>query len=91
LIFEEFKGTGNMELQLDRKLAERRIWPAISIPQSGTRKEELLLEPWELPKVHMLRRYLSSMSVDEEMPALLNALSKFPSNEEFLRHLNVNG
>jgi transcription termination factor Rho len=85
LIFEEFKGTGNMELQLDRKLAERRIWPAISIPQSGTRKEELLVEPWQLPKLHMLRRFLSSLSVDEEMPQLLRALEKFPSNEEFLR------
>jgi len=85
LIFEEFKGTGNMELQLDRKLAERRIWPAISIPQSGTRKEELLVEPWQLPKLHMLRRFLSSLNVDEEMPQLLRALEKFPSNEEFLR------
>jgi len=74
LIFEEFKGTGNMELQLDRKLAERRIWPAISIPKSGTRKEELLVEPWMLPKMHMLRRYLSTLHVDEEMPALLKAL-----------------
>jgi len=90
LIFEEFKGTGNMELQLDRKLAERRIWPAISIPQSGTRKEELLLEPWALPKVHMLRRYLSSLNVDEEMPQLLKALERFPSNEDFLRQLDVN-
>ena len=85
LIFEEFKGTGNMELSLDRKLAEKRIWPAINIPQSGTRKEELLVEPWKLPKLHMLRRFLSSLSVDEEMPALLNALQKFPSNDEFLR------
>ncbi|HUU58988.1 MAG TPA: transcription termination factor Rho, partial [Phycisphaerae bacterium] len=89
LIFEEFKGTGTMELQLDRKLAERRIWPAISIPQSGTRKEELLVEPWALPKMHMLRRYLSTMSVDEEMPQLLKALEKFPSNADFLRQLDV--
>jgi len=89
LIFEEFKGTGNMELQLDRKLAERRIWPAISIPQSGTRKEELLLEPWQLPKVHMLRRFLSSLNIDDEMPQLLKALEKFPANEDFLRQLDV--
>ena len=89
LIFEEFKGTGNMELQLDRKLAERRIWPAISIPKSGTRKEELLVEPWALPKHHMLRRFLSSLSVDDEMPQLLKALEKFPSNDDFLRHLDV--
>jgi len=89
LIFEEFKGTGNMELQLDRKLAERRIWPAVSIPKSGTRKEELLVDPWKLPKLHMLRRTLSSLSVDEELPQLLRALEKFSSNEEFLRHLEA--
>jgi len=85
LIFEEFKGTGNMELQLDRKLAEKRIWPAISIPQSGTRKEELLVEAWKLPKLHMLRRFLSGLNIDEEMPTLLKALQKFPNNDEFLR------
>ncbi|MFP4053878.1 MAG: transcription termination factor Rho [Phycisphaerae bacterium] len=89
LIFEEFKGTGNMELQLDRKLAERRIWPAISIPKSGTRKEELLIEDWKVPKIHMLRRFLSSLSVDEEMPQLIKALERFKSNDEFLRHLDV--
>ena len=89
VIFEEFKGTGNMELHLDRKLAERRIWPAISIPQSGTRKEELLVDPWKLPKMHMLRRFLSGLSVDEEMPQLLRALEKFSSNEDFLRQLDV--
>ncbi len=89
LIFEEFKGTGNMELSLDRKLAEKRIWPAVNIPQSGTRKEELLVEPWVLPKLHMLRRFLSSLNVDDEMPQLLKALEKFPSNEDFLRQLDV--
>jgi len=89
LIFEEFKGTGNLELQLDRKLAERRVWPAIDIPRSGTRKEELLVEPWQLPKLHMLRRFLSDLSIDEEMPQLLKALEKFPSNDDFLRQLDV--
>jgi len=91
LIFEEFKGTGNMELSLDRKLAEKRIWPAINIPQSGTRKEELLVESWQLPKLHMLRRFLSSLNIDEEMPQLLKALERFPSNEDFLRQLDVKG
>ena len=91
LIFEEFKGTGNMELQLDRKLAERRIWPAVSIPQSGTRKEELLIEPWALPKLHMLRRFLSNLNAEDELPQLLRALEKFPSNEAFLRQLDVRG
>jgi transcription termination factor Rho len=89
LIFEEFKGTGNLELSLDRKLAERRIWPAVNIPQSGTRKEELLVEPWQLPKLHILRRFLSSLNATEEMPQLLKALEKFGSNEEFLRHLDM--
>ena len=88
LIFEEFKGTGNMELALDRKLAERRIWPAVSIPQTGTRKEELLVEPWQLPKLHMLRRFLSTLNVDDEMPQLLRALEKFETNDEFLRQLD---
>ena len=89
LIFEEFKGTGNMELQLDRKLSERRIWPSIAIPKSGTRKEELLVDPWKLPKMHMLRRTLSTLSVDEELPSLLRALEKWPSNDEFLRGLDA--
>jgi transcription termination factor Rho len=89
LIFEEFKGTGNMELQLDRKLAEKRIWPALDIPKSGTRKEELLVEPWELPKMHALRRTLASLQVQEEIPQLLRALERHKSNEEFLRSLDV--
>ncbi|MGC9455328.1 MAG: transcription termination factor Rho [Phycisphaerae bacterium] len=89
LIFEEFKGTGNMELQLDRKLAERRVWPAMDIPRSGTRKEELLVEPWQLRKMHMLRRFLSSLHVDKEMPQLLKALEKFDTNEEFLRSMEA--
>jgi transcription termination factor Rho len=89
LIFEEFKGTGNMELQLDRKLAEKRIYPAISIPQSGTRKEELLVEAWKLPKLHMLRRFLSGLNVDDELPTLLKALNRTKSNDEFLRSFDV--
>ena len=89
LIFEEFKGTGNMELHLDRQLAEKRIWPAINIAKSGTRKEELLIEDWKLPKIHMLRRYLSQLSVDEEMPQLLAAMSKFKTNDEFLHQLDL--
>jgi len=89
LIFEEFKGTGNMELSLDRKLAEQRIWPAVNIPQTGTRKEELLVEPWQLPKLHMLRRFLSSLNVNDEVPQLLKALAKFKSNEDFLRQLDT--
>jgi len=89
LIFEEFKGTGNMELSLDRKLAERRIWPAINIPQSGTRKEELLVDPWKLPKMHALRRFLSSLNINDEMPQLLKVLGKFESNDDFLKQLDT--
>jgi transcription termination factor Rho len=89
LIFEEFKGTGNMELQLDRRLAEKRIWPALDIPKSGTRKEELLVEPWQLPKMHALRRTLASLNIDEEVPSLLRALEKHESNEAFLRSLEA--
>ena len=89
LIFEEFKGTGNMELSLDRKLAEQRIWPAVNIPQTGTRKEELLVEPWQLPKLHMLRRFLSGLNINDEVPQLLRALGKFKSNEDFLRQLDT--
>jgi len=89
LIFEEFKGTGNMELQLDRQLAEKRIWPAVDISRSGTRKEELLVPDWELPKLHMLRRFLSTLNVGQEMPQLLRVMDRFKTNEEFLRELDV--
>ena len=89
LIFEEFKGTGNMELQLDRQLAEKRIWPAVDIGRSGTRKEELLLEDWKLGKVHMLRRFLSQLQVGQEIPQLLRAMEKFRTNDDFLRQLDV--
>jgi transcription termination factor Rho len=88
LIFEEFKGTGNLELQLDRQLAEKRIWPAVDISRSGTRKEELLLEQWKVPKVHMLRRFLTTLSVDQELPQLLRVMEKFKTNDEFLKHLD---
>lgn len=88
LIFEEFKGTGNMELQLDRKLAEQRMWPALDIPKSGTRKEELLLSDWELPKIHALRRTLATLNVQEEIPQLLRALEKHETNEAFLKSLD---
>jgi transcription termination factor Rho len=89
LIFEEFKGTGNSEWVLDRRTAEKRIWPALNIPGSGTRKEELLLQPWALPKIHMLRRTLSTLNIEEEVPQLIRALEKFESNEEFLRSLDT--
>ncbi len=84
LIFQEFKGTGNMELVLDRKLADRRIWPAIDITQSGTRREEKLLPPETLHAVTMLRRTLSSMHPVDAMEQLTSKLSKFNANQDFI-------
>lgn len=84
-IFQEFKGTGNMELVLDRRLAERRVWPAIDISQSGTRREELLHDPETLETVTMLRRTLSSMHPCDAMEQLVKQLGRFESNEEFLK------
>ena len=84
LIFQEFKGTGNMELVLDRKLADRRVWPAIDISQSGTRREELLLNPDTLHAVTMLRRTLSSMHPIEAMEQLTRQLGRFKTNAEFI-------
>lgn len=84
LIFQEFKGTGNMELVLDRKLSDRRVWPAIDISQSGTRREEKLLDPDTLHAVTMLRRTLSSMHHVDAMEQLTKQLSKFKSNKDFI-------
>ncbi len=84
LIFQEFKGTGNMELVLDRKLADRRVWPALDITQSGTRREEKLLPPETLHAVTMLRRTLSSMHPVDAMEQLTAKLAKFKSNQDFI-------
>jgi transcription termination factor Rho len=84
LIFQEFKGTGNMELVLDRKLADRRVWPAIDITQSGTRREEKLLDQETLHAVTMLRRTLSQMHHVDAMEQLTSKLAKFKSNREFI-------
>lgn len=85
LIFQEFKGTGNMELVLDRKLADRRIWPAIDISQSGTRREELLLDPDALHAITMLRRTLTSMHHVDAMEQLTRQLERFKTNAEFIQ------
>jgi transcription termination factor Rho len=89
VIFEEFKGTGNSELHLTRKLVEKRIWPAIDIPASGTRREELLLDPKELELVGRLRRVVSDMSVVEAMELLRTRLTKSKTNAEFLVTMNL--
>jgi len=88
VIFEEFKGTGNMELQLDRNLFQRRIYPAIDIKRSNTRKEELLLDPEELKKVWLLRKALNELSSVEAMELLIGKLKKVKSNAEFLLSLD---
>jgi transcription termination factor Rho len=80
LIFEEFKGTGNMELALDRRLADRRLWPAFDLLRSGTRKEERLLKPETLAAVTLIRRTLAGMKPAEAMEGLVRQLAKFPTN-----------
>jgi transcription termination factor Rho len=89
VIFEEFKGTGNMELHLDRRLVDKRVWPAIDINRSGTRKEELLLHPEELERVRTLRRVLADMHPVEAMELLTSRLRKTKSNAEFLFSMNM--
>jgi transcription termination factor Rho len=89
VIFEEFKGTGNMELHLDRRLVDKRVWPAIDINRSGTRKEELLLHPDELERVRTLRRVLADMHPVEAMELLTSRLKKSKSNAEFLMSMNM--
>jgi transcription termination factor Rho len=89
VIFEEFKGTGNSELHLDRRLVDKRIWPAINISASGTRKEELLMDPKELEKVYMLRRVLSDMNPVESVELLRNRLEKTEANAVFLMTMNL--
>ena len=84
VIFEEFKGTGNMEIILDRKLVDKRVFPAIDIHRSGTRKEELLLTPENLSRIWVLRKVLSPLSVNEAMELLLGRMAKTRSNAEFL-------
>jgi transcription termination factor Rho len=85
VIFEEFKGTGNMELVLDRKLADRRIWPAVDLNKSGTRKEELLLSEEECGKLWVLRNALAGLNTVEAMEMLLSKMKKTKNNEEFLQ------
>jgi len=89
VIFEEFKGTGNMELHLDRRLVDKRVWPAIDINRSGTRKEELLMHPDEVERVRTLRRVLADMHPVEAMELVLNRMKKTKSNAEFLMSMNL--
>ena len=87
VIYEEFKGTGNMEVHLDRELSDRRVFPAVNATLSGTRKEELLMDEAKLKRVWMLRRVLDQMSLTESMELLLDRLRRSDSNEEFLESM----
>jgi transcription termination factor Rho len=89
VIFEEFKGTGNMELHLDRRMVDRRVYPAIDVNRSGTRKDELLKSPEDLRRIHMLHRVLSSLHPVEAMELLHKQMSKHPSNVELLKQATV--
>jgi transcription termination factor Rho len=89
VIFEEFKGTGNMEIHLDRKLMDKRVFPAIDITKSGTRKEELLVPKEELNRIFVLRRVLNPLSPVESMELLLDKLGKTRSNAEFLSSMSA--
>jgi transcription termination factor Rho len=88
VIFEEFKGTGNSELVLDRKLSDKRIYPALDITKSGTRKEDLLYDKGELAKVWMLRKILNPMGAMDAMEFLLDKMKETKSNEEFFERMN---
>ena len=90
VIFEEFKGTGNMELYLDRTLADRRVWPAIDVRKSGSRKEELLLHEEELKRIWVLRKVLNEMNPVEAMELLKSRTKGFKTNAEFLMNINPN-
>ncbi|HEX4950278.1 MAG TPA: transcription termination factor Rho [Blastocatellia bacterium] len=88
VIFEEFKGTGNMEIHLDRKLSDKRVFPAIDLQKSGTRKEELLIQKKDLDRIWVLRRVLNPLSPVEQMELVLDRLEKTKSNSDFLNSMN---
>jgi transcription termination factor Rho len=89
VIFEEFKGTGNLEIVLDRRLVDKRVWPAIDINRSGTRREEMLMDPEEYRRVVILRRVLNEMNAPDAMELLVSRLQKTQTNAEFLMSMNM--
>jgi transcription termination factor Rho len=91
VIFEEFKGTGNMEIHLDRKLVDKRVFPAIDIIKSGTRKEELLIPKEDLNRIWVLRKVLTPLSPVEAMELLLDKLGKTKTNADFLAAMQKMG
>ncbi len=90
VIFEEFKGTGNLEIVLDRGLADRRIWPAVDIHATGTRREEMLFEPEEYRRIGLLRRSIAELNSPDAMEQLTNKLLRTKTNAEFLLGLKLN-
>ena len=84
VVYEEFKGTGNMEMVLDRKLSERRVFPAIDIPKSGTRREDLLLSPEEMEAINIIRKALNSLKPEEAVDKILDMFSRTRNNVEFV-------
>jgi transcription termination factor Rho len=88
VIFEEFKGTGNMEIHLDRRLVDKRVFPAIDVNRSGTRKEELLLDEYELNRVWILRKVLNPLNTVDSMELLIDKIKEAQSNSEFLSSMN---
>lgn len=88
VIFEEFKGTGNAEIVLDRKLADKRVFPSVDITKSGTRKEELLMDPATLQRMWVLRRILMQMGVNDSMEFLIDKMKLYKNNEEFFQNMN---
>ena len=89
VIFEEFKGTGNSEIVLDRKIADKRVYPAIDIMKSGTRKEELLIENEQLQKIYVLRRILDPMGTTDAIEFLIDKLSQTKTNDDFYDSMNT--
>jgi len=89
VIFEEFKGTGNSEIVLDRKVADKRVFPAIDIARSGTRKEELLVAPDQLKKMYVLRRILNPMGIQDAIEFLLDKLKQTKNNGDFFESMNT--
>ena len=85
VVYEEFKGTGNMEMVLDRRLSERRIFPAIDIQRSGTRRDDLLLTPEELESINMIRRAFNSMKADDAVDRVIDLFARTRSNGEFVQ------
>ena len=84
VVYEEFKGTGNMEMVLDRKLSERRVFPAIDIPKSGTRRDDLLLHPEELEAINIIRKSSNDLHTDDSVDKVLDMFSRTKSNGEFI-------